>query len=75
MKYPKSEEGEAIRINLDTDDWHFACCDCGLVHIMQFHHIKENIWDFALFRKNRATGQLRRHNYGDLTLLDPNKYK
>ena len=60
------EYGESTRINLDEVDWHFACCDCGLVHIMQFHHVKDNTWDFAIFRHNRATGQLRRHRFGDV---------
>ncbi len=70
-KYWKANEGEGIRLNLDEDSWHFACCDCGLVHIMDFHHIKDNTWDFALFRDNRATGQLRRNNYG--TIYPENK--
>ena len=64
-KYPKLEEGGAITIDLKNENLHLACCDCGLVHIIEFHHIKDNIWDFAFFRHNRATGQLRRHNFGD----------
>ena len=65
-KYRKLNDGEAKRIDLDTEDLYFACCDCGLVHIVQFYKIKKNIWDFTFFRNNRATGQLRRHKFGYL---------
>lgn len=53
-----------MRINLDEEDWCIACCDCGSVHLIQFHHIKDNTWDFAAFPEHRRTGQLRRHHYG-----------
>lgn len=66
MKYEKLNNGESFRVNLDDTDLRFACCDCGKVHIFQFHHIKNNIWDFAVFSFARATAQLRRHCYGDL---------
>ena len=66
VKYRKHEDGEAIRLNLDKEDWCIACCDCGLVHLLQFHHIKGNTWDIAAFRQPRRTGQLRRHKYGNL---------
>lgn len=65
-KYKKLEQGEGVRLNLDEDSLHLACCECGSVEILQFHHIKKNIWDFAFFRKKRATSQLRRNNYGYL---------
>lgn len=66
MKYPKLKEGEGVTLDLDNDELHLACCDCGLVHILQFHKIKKNIWDLVMFRNNRATGQLRRNDYGNL---------
>ncbi len=65
-KYPKLQNGEAIQIDLGNEDFKFACCDCGLVHTFQFYKIKKNIWDFAIFRDKRATGQLRRHKFGYL---------
>lgn len=65
-KYSKLKNGEGTRVDLDDEDLHFACCDCGLVHIIQFHHIQKNIWDIVFFRHKRATGQLRRHNFGYL---------
>lgn len=65
-KYKKLNDGEAIRLDLKEEDLHLACCSCGAVHIFQFHHIKKHIWDFAIFKKNKATAQLRRNGYGDL---------
>ena len=49
-KYPQLKDGEAIRVNVVKEDIHFSCCDCGLVHIFQFHHVKDDVWDFAIFR-------------------------
>ena len=66
MKYPKQESGEATRLNLSEDNWALACCDCGMVHIIQFHHIEGDVWDIACFSQPRRTAQLRRHNYGNL---------
>lgn len=36
-----------------------ACCDCGLVHVVNFRIVKRNV-QFQAFRHNRATGQRRR---------------
>jgi len=36
-----------------------ACCDCGLVHLMEYKKIKGCLWVRAT-RDNRATGQIRR---------------
>jgi len=72
-KYPKLDDGESFRVNLDKETIKFACCDCAKVHYWQFHHIKKNIWDIALFADRRATGQLRRHYYGSLQKNDTKK--
>ncbi len=37
-----------------------ACCDCGLVHNMDFR-IKEGRAQFRVFRNNRSTALMRRH--------------
>ncbi len=37
-----------------------ACCDCGLVHDMDFR-IEGNRVQFRVARNNRSTGQVRRH--------------
>ena len=36
-----------------------ACCDCGLVHEMDFRVLNRHI-EYRVKRDNRATGQLRR---------------
>lgn len=38
-----------------------ACCDCCLVHTMDFRIYKGKI-QLRAFRNNRSTAQLRRHN-------------
>ena len=63
-KYPKLKDGESFTLDLNKQDLSLACCDCGKVHIFQFHHIRDNIWDFTIFSNQRATGQLRRHKFG-----------
>lgn len=38
----------------------FCCCDCGLVHKLNFRVIARRV-QFKAVRDNRATGQVRRH--------------
>jgi len=38
-----------------------ACCDCGLVHRMDFRIYSGRV-QFRVFRDERATGQMRRWN-------------
>ncbi len=40
--------------------YRMACCDCGLVHIIDFRVRKRHV-QLRVFRDNRATGQIRRH--------------
>lgn len=37
-----------------------SCCDCGLVHTMEFR-IEDDRAQFRVRRNARATGQVRRH--------------
>jgi hypothetical protein len=37
-----------------------ACCDCGLVHVLNFK-VSGRTVQFRARRDNRATGQVRRH--------------
>lgn len=39
--------------------YRMACCDCGLVHTMDFR-VSKGRTQFRVFRNNRATGQIRR---------------
>lgn len=61
MKYPKKQNGEWVQPVMTG--YRMACCDCGLVHKMNFKVIK---WGrghkviFQAFRDNRATAAKRR---------------
>jgi len=47
-----------------------ACCDCNLVHDLEFR-IRKGRVQFRARRNNRGTGQLRRHVYAKLESLLP----
>jgi hypothetical protein len=61
-RYPKAKAGEWVRPV--RNGYKMMCCDCGLVHVMEFAHIK---WGrgrkiiFRAWRDNRATANTRRH--------------
>lgn len=38
-----------------------ACCDCSLVHLMDFR-VRRGKIEFRVFRHNRATATMRRRN-------------
>lgn len=79
MRYPRIADGDFVRVTLgkygkkhdgvidiEGDSISFACCDCGMVH--QFIPVRLTKSDIALhiIRKDRSTGQLRRHRFGKL---------
>lgn len=41
--------------------YRMACCDCGLVHTMDFRIVKGKI-QFRAFRNERSTAAMRRHD-------------
>ena len=41
-----------------------SCCDCGLVHEMEFETDEDNFVIFRARRHERSTGQVRRHMRG-----------
>ena len=45
----------------------FQCCDCGLVHDIEFEAKSDNPITVIMTRNSRATGQLRRHRH--ITLI------
>lgn len=61
MKYPSPRAGEWVQPV--RRGYKMACCDCGLVHQMDFR-IKDKRVQFRAFRDNRATGQFRRWRKG-----------
>ncbi len=58
MKYDKPEAGDWIQPV--RKGYKMACCDCGLVHTINFR-IKNNRVQFQVFRNNRSTAMVRRH--------------
>lgn len=57
MKYIEEETGKWIFPT--RKGYKLACCDCGLVHRLDFR-IREKHIEFRMFRDNPATGQMRR---------------
>jgi hypothetical protein len=58
MTYDKPKSGEWVQ---PVEDGHkLCCCDCGLVHTMDFR-VVDGRAQFRVFRNNRATAQVRRH--------------
>lgn len=37
-----------------------ACCDCGLVHVLEFR-VADGRAEYRIRRDNRSTAQMRRH--------------
>jgi len=57
-KYPSVHSGEWIQPI--RKGYKMSCCDCGLVHRVNFR-LKGGRIQLQAFRDNRATGQKRRH--------------
>ena len=57
MKYEEPKEGEWVQPV--RKGYKLCCCDCGLVHSLDFR-VKNGKIQFRAFRDNRATGQIRR---------------
>lgn len=62
-KYPEARKGEWIAPV--RKGYRLACCDCGLVHRINFRLVKlkggGHKIQFQAFRDNRSTAQMRRH--------------
>lgn len=56
--YPKVEEDKWIQPI--RRGYKMACCDCGLVHELDFRIYRGRV-QLRARRNNRATGQLRRY--------------
>jgi hypothetical protein len=57
MKYPIFKDNEWITPHYTK--FKLICCDCSLVHDVQFRIYKDKI-QFKLKRNNKSTGQARR---------------
>ena len=57
MKYETPKEDEWVQPV--EDGYKMACCDCGLVHELDFR-VRYGRAQFRVRRNNRSTGQIRR---------------
>ena len=64
MRYPKPKAGEWIQPV--SKGYKMACCDCCLVHTLDFR-IKDGQVQFRAFRNNRSTSLMRRKNGVEVT--------
>lgn len=58
MRYPQVKTNEWV--TPIRKGYKMACCDCGLVHELDFRIVDGKI-QFRARRNKRSTGQLRRH--------------
>lgn len=66
VKYPKTYDGEWVRPVMSA--YRMMCCDCKLVHVLDFRIIRWGRGFKVLFkvrRDNRATAAARRHQRND----------
>jgi len=62
MKTVYDDSDEDFSINPKEEILKLACCDCGLVHQIEFEVTKKGVV-VKMRRDNRATGQFRRRHY------------
>lgn len=55
------KDGWSREILAVTSGYRLACCDCGLVHEMDFANTKEDAIRFKVRRLNRSTANSRRY--------------
>ena len=73
--YAKFKDYTGIIVNIEEETLKLACCDCGFVHYYGLT-IKDDKHIMVGFKKDdRATAQLRRHNFGNLQQRRISKYK
>lgn len=58
MTYPQVTEGQWV--NPVQEGYKMACCDCGLVHRLDFKVAEDGFVSLRAFRDNRATAAIRR---------------
>ncbi len=60
MSYEKVEAGQWIQPQ--SKGYKMSCCDCGLVHTVDFRIYKGKI-QLRAWRNERSTGQIRRFKF------------
>jgi hypothetical protein len=61
VKYQQLYDGDWVTPVLNG--YRIACCDCGLVHVLQFKVVKGAV-KFRAWRHDRATAAVRRKRKG-----------
>jgi hypothetical protein len=63
IKEKAQDDGWSRWIYPIMEGYKMCCCDCGLVHVLEFRIDSEDPKriEFRCRRDNRATGQVRRH--------------
>jgi hypothetical protein len=59
-KYTRLDDGDGFEID-PNNILYFACCDCGLVHRIEFKKINRLV-KMKMFRENRRTAAYRREH-------------
>ncbi len=59
-KYPQLKEGDLVVLNPQKQIFGFACCDCGLVHDIEFVVGHRQKLIIKMVRNNRKTAAYRR---------------
>lgn len=60
-KYPQIQDGEWVE-PVNQKAYKMACCNCGLVHVLEFDIVKKRV-QFRAHRDNRATAAVRRYMF------------
>ena len=56
----QDDTGWSVWIQPRMDKYKMACCDCGLVHVLEFRIVEDAV-QFRASRNVRSTAQMRRH--------------
>lgn len=59
MRFQRPESGEWVQPV--RRGYKMACCDCGLVHTINFRIYRRRV-QFQAFRNERSTALMRRHD-------------
>jgi hypothetical protein len=73
-RYVASADGWSEWIQPVPRGYRMACCDCGLVHTVDFR-VRAGRIQFRVARNNRSTGQIRRHDREKLDMAKKSKGK
>ena len=64
--YEKLKDSMGFTFNPEEETLKIACCDCGLVHYIGITVLEDKTVSIGFKQDKRATGQLRRYEYGNL---------